>query len=59
MKALVLGGNGFIGRNLVKTLKESGAEVYSFDLHIPSEREPGITYLEGDFFDDYVLKQTA
>lgn len=58
MKALVLGGNGFIGRNLVKTLKESGTEVYSFDLHIPSKREPGVTYLEGDFFDDYVLKQT-
>ncbi len=56
-KILVLGGNGFICKNLVATLatkKEN--EIYSFDLTIPVNKLPNVNYLEGDFFDDYVLK---
>ena len=58
-KILVLGGNGFICRNLVKTLACGNDEIYSFDLHIPEEKIPGVHYLEGDFFDDYVLRNVV
>lgn len=54
-KILVLGGNGFIGRNLLNTLIEKKHEVYSFDLHCPTDMVEGVTYMSGDFFDDYVL----
>lgn len=57
-KVLILGGNGFIGRNLAATLLAHGQEVYSFDLNLPQEPVAGIQYLAGDFFDDYVLEQT-
>lgn len=55
-KILVLGGNGFIGKNLCKYLKSRGEDVYSFDMACPDTREEGIHYLEGDFFDDFTLK---
>lgn len=55
-KILVLGGNGFIGKNLCKYLKSHGEDVYSFDMACPDTREEGIHYLEGDFFDDFTLK---
>lgn len=55
-KILVLGGNGFIGKNLCKYLKLRGEDVYSFDMACPDTREEGVHYLEGDFFDDFTLK---
>lgn len=55
-KILVLGGNGFIGRNLCIYLVEKGEDVYSFDMSKPEVENPAIHYLEGDFFDDYVLE---
>lgn len=55
-KVLVLGGNGFLGRNLCHYLVEQGEEVYSFDMATPEKKEAGITYIEGDFFDDYTLE---
>lgn len=55
-KILVLGGNGFIGKNLCKYLKSRGEDVYSFDMACPDTREEGVHYLEGDFFDDFTLK---
>lgn len=55
-KILVLGGNGFIGKNLCKYLKSRGEDVYSFDMSCPDTREEGVHYLEGDFFDDFTLK---
>ena len=55
-KVLVLGGNGFIGRNLLNTLVKREYQVYSFDLNKPDYPVEGVTYLAGDFFDDYVLK---
>ena len=51
-KVLVLGGNGFIGKNLCEYLANKGEEVYSFDMTNPQEKREGIHYLEGDFFDD-------
>ncbi|MGN1167838.1 MAG: NAD-dependent epimerase/dehydratase family protein [Lachnospiraceae bacterium] len=59
MKVLVLGGNGFIGRNLCRQLLSEGYEVYSFDMMLPAEEENGIHYIEGDFFDDYVLEHVT
>lgn len=56
-KVLIIGGNGFIGRNLAKKLvMRKDLEVYSFDLSIPRETVEGVEYLSGDFFDDHVLK---
>lgn len=56
-KILVLGGNGFLGRNLCNYLAEKGEKVYSFDMSLPKERDDRMEYLEGDFFDDYTLQR--
>lgn len=58
-KVLILGGNGFIGKNLAMTLQKRHHEVYSFDLHQPQDVVEGVTYLSGDFFDDYVLEKVV
>lgn len=55
-KILVLGGNGFIGKNLCEYLANKGEKVYSFDMTLPKELCEGIEYLTGDFFDDYTLE---
>lgn len=57
MKILVLGGNGFIGSNLCKCLVKCGYDVYSFDMTVPQRKSDEIHYIEGDFFDDYVLSK--
>ena len=56
-KILVLGGNGFLGRNLCNHLVAMGEDVYSFDMSLPEIGNPEIHYIEGDFFDDYTLKK--
>ncbi len=51
MKALIIGGNGFIGSNLADALLRSGHKVTSFDRY-PSryrEADPRINYIYGDF----------
>lgn len=53
---LVIGGNGFIGRNLCQTLLEHGEKVYSFDIQKPVEVNEKINYIVGDFFDDENLQ---
>ena len=55
---LIIGGNGFIGRNLSKCLNNHGMNVYSFDIQIPSKKESNINYIVGDFFDDQVLEKS-
>lgn len=55
-KVLVLGGNGFLGKNLCNYLAEQGEEVYSFDMSLPEQRNEKIQYIVGDFFDDYTLE---
>lgn len=56
-KIFILGGNGFLGRNLAQYLAEQGEDVYSFDMSIPPETHQRVHYIEGDFFDDYTLEQ--
>lgn len=52
---LILGGNGFIGRNLAHAMNKKGYIVYSFDMSLPLKNEGGINYIQGDFFDDDTL----
>ena len=58
-KILVLGGNGFLGRNLCKYLADCGEKVYSFDMSMPEVADNRIEYIVGDFFDDYTLEETV
>lgn len=55
MNVLVLGGNGFIGKNLVKELTNNNYNVTSFDLNLPIERVEGVNYIQGNFFDEAML----
>ena len=52
MKILIIGGNGFIGTNLCRTLLEKNEEVYSFDIQLPAVSIYGVRYIVGDFFDN-------
>lgn len=55
-KILVLGGNGFLGKNLCEYLADQGEDVYSFDMSLPKNQDQRIQYISGDFFDDYTLE---
>lgn len=52
MKILILGGNGFIGKNLGTYLSGLGYEVISFDIERKFEDKANIKYVIGNFFDD-------
>lgn len=56
-KVLIIGGSGFIGRNLAKELLLFGYKVSSFDLTYPAEGIPNVNYIAGDFFDDITLEK--
>ncbi len=56
-KILVLGGNGFLGKNLCTYLADNGEKVYSFDMALPEKADKRIEYIAGDFFDDYTLEK--
>lgn len=59
-KVLVIGGNGFIGKNLIMLLaSKENIETYSFDLAKPEKALKGVKYIEGDFFDDHVLRNAV
>lgn len=55
-KFLIIGGGGFIGINLCRLLVTKGISVYSFDRCLPKTKIEGVNYIEGDFFDDAILK---
>lgn len=57
-KVLILGGNGFIGTNLISVfVQRPDYSVTSFDRADAARKEAGVTYLTGDFFDDRQLKE--
>ncbi len=56
-KIIVIGGNGFIGSNLLEYFSDKYAEVYSFDLLPPRKSSDVIRYIEGDFFDKECLEE--
>lgn len=53
MRAVVLGGNGFIGSHLVDALQKDGYDVTVFDRGMERYRDPlpGVDYMLGDFSD--------
>lgn len=53
---IILGGNGFIGKNLCDYVANMGFEVTSFDRVLPENRNPKVIYIQGDFFEDDSLK---
>ena len=52
MRILILGGNGFIGKNLGAYLGALGYEVISFDIERRFHDNDTVTYVVGNFFDD-------
>ena len=55
---LIIGGNGFIGQNLSKTLLKYQYNVFSFDIQLPKLKLEKVNYLVGDFFDDEILEKS-
>lgn len=51
-RVLILGGNGFIGRNLAKQLVQQGETVICFDLNPPQNPIKEVRYVQGSFFDE-------
>lgn len=51
-KVLILGGNGFIGKNLAKNLLAHGECVKSFDIVLPECPLEDIEYVQGSFFEE-------
>lgn len=61
-RVLLVGGNGFIGKNLAYELIRNGNNVCIFDLNIPtniSEIITGIQYVQGSVHDINILIQLA
>lgn len=52
MRAVLLGGNGFIGTHLARTLRDAGLTVVSYDQQPPidAQRWPGVEYRLGELF---------
>lgn len=52
MKAVLLGGNGFIGGHLARALRDAGHAVVSYDRQPPADTPcwPGVEYRLGDLF---------
>ncbi len=55
LNVLIIGGNGFIGSNLGRSLADRGWKVTSFDIAEPLMPDSRVEYIMGDFFDDNVL----
>ena len=58
-KILILGGAGFLGSNLCCYLRNQGYGVCCFDVEYPAQRQKGIHYIKGDFFNDGELEDAV
>lgn len=56
LKYIILGGSGFIGKNLSEFLLEQGYDVTVFDIEKINLKHQNIHYIKGDFFNDQELK---
>lgn len=54
---LILGGNGFIGKNLAEQLVRQGEAVTCFDLNPPQESIDKVRYIQGSFWDENKLEE--
>ncbi len=60
MKALVTGGGGFLGKAIVKLLRERGDEVHSFSRNPhPALTEMGVEHCRGELADAGAVKRAA
>lgn len=59
MRAVVLGGNGFIGSHVVDALQKDGHDVTVFDRAMERYRDPlpGVNYILGDFSDKMTVAE--
>ena len=51
MRVVVTGGNGKLGRFVVRDLRDHGHDVLSVDLRLPADSEPGIHHLQVEMAD--------
>ena len=56
-KALIIGGCGFIGNNLVHYLNEKGHSIKVFDIEKPSNPVKSVEYIIGDILDQKLLER--
>ena len=59
MSTLLIGGNGLIGTRLSAYLADHGEEVFSYSLHSPSQKHPGVHYIQGDVTDYGTLNRVV
>lgn len=55
-RVIILGGNGFIGRNLCRHFLNCNWKVTSFDIFPATDPINDVNYIEGDFFNDKQLE---
>jgi UDP-glucose 4-epimerase len=58
-KVLILGGTGFIGRNLCRYLVERDYSVTCLSRNVERTLCDGVEYIRGDFFDDGLMEKLA
>ena len=57
-KALIIGGCGFIGNNLIHFLVQKGHKIKVFDIEKPSRPIKSVEYIIGDILDQSLLEQS-
>jgi dihydroflavonol-4-reductase len=57
MRALVTGGNGFIGQHLVSELVARGRQVRVLDVRPPTRVAPGVDYVQGSVLDSGLVHE--
>lgn len=58
-KLLIIGGNGFLGKNIAEKFLKENWDVSIFDIEMCEEPNSRIHYIVGDFFDNSVLQSAV